>query len=1308
MPGWERLDIPPLENPTGFQGVAFVKTATGEVVVASRGTEILGADGDVQADIQMAKGELPYQYIYAKRFLNTVRAANPGAQITLTGHSLGGSLTQLLAAETGFQAVTFNAFGTKELIAGLNDLYRLDIDPNGDFDHITNHRTGFDPFSIAPGTSHLGAVETHVVPSEVAAAAAVLLASRFPFLSAAGIGTLGWWSHSIDRFTNEAMPLPGHSVSDLFAAEFLEFAFGVGATIDGIPDAIGNLFNSAQAAILRRDPLTLDLDGDGLETIGIDAANPVFFDHNGDGVRTASGWVLPDDGFLVLDRNGNGTIDDGTELFGDSTPLHDETGAVIGRAVDGFDALAQQDTNGDGVVDVEDANWSALRVWRDLNQDGVSQADELFTLDELGIVALSVDKRANRTPLANGNLIADLGTFTRLDGSSGTLGEVTAEMGDIDLIEDTFRSRFTDAIPLTEVTAILPDMNGSGAVRGLREAATLSPDLAALLQAYSVADTRAEQMALLDQLIVEWGRTSELAVTGDGAYGGRPTTVNIAGVVAGSDAFDVWMDRLQTLERFSGRAFGVPAADAPQVAVDLFAERRHLLDQAWNALRTSVYDALLLQTRLQPYVATLSLSITDAGIQFSFDGMHAAFEARFADAPGEAVRDLLDLQRLVGTRLAGLGWDGHGQLRDWLALAVDDPHLLPGIVAALSDFGYSGLRVDGAGTPRSDVVIGADVGATLSGGAGHDLVLGGPGDDVLHGGAGDDILYGGEGDDTYVFRLGDGADIIVETHGDAGEDGLRFGPGINPSDLAIVVEADRLVFVHANGRDRIAIANWFHTMAEDAYRLDTVGFDDGRSFALDAIQWAGDAGETLEGQTASNILVGGAGDDVLIGGDGNDWLDGRGGADVMSGGDGDDTYIVDDPDDVVVEHADGGIDTVESRISWTLGEHVENLRLVGTASISGTGNAFDNVIVGNAGHNTLLGLAGDDTLIGGDGNDVLDGGPGRDRMIGGRGNDFYHVDDRGDVVVERAGEGIDTVFSTISYALPDHVEHLHLIGDGARNGTGNDLDNTIIGNGASNRLYGGAGNDTLDGAAAADFMYGGTGDDIYIVDNPGDKVIEFEGEGVDTVRSTVSFKLPEHVENLTLLGAEHLEGRGNELDNIMVGNDGNNRLHGGDGNDVLRGGAGDDQLYGGDGDDVLDGGIGNDHLEGGRGNDTYLFGRGSGQDTILDHDLTPGNVDVLKFAAGVTADQLWFARNGSDLEVSIVGTPDSVTVMNWYADDAYRIEQIRTHDGGLLEDGQVDALVSAMAAFAPPAAGQSSLPAHYRETLDPVIAASWQ
>jgi len=133
-----------------------------------------------------------------------------------------------------------------------------------------------------------------------------------------------------------------------------------------IPDGFNDKYNDGRSAIVRRDPLILDLDGDGLETVGADDADAVMFDHDGDGVKAKSGWIKPDDGLLVLDRNGNGTIDNGGELFGDSTRKQDGT-----LAKDGFDALADLDSNGDGVVDANDERFAELRVWRDLNSDGI-------------------------------------------------------------------------------------------------------------------------------------------------------------------------------------------------------------------------------------------------------------------------------------------------------------------------------------------------------------------------------------------------------------------------------------------------------------------------------------------------------------------------------------------------------------------------------------------------------------------------------------------------------------------------------------------------------------------------------------------------------------------------------------------------------------------------------------------------------------------------------------------------------------------------------------------------------------------------
>ncbi|MBF0308390.1 MAG: hypothetical protein HQL56_02515, partial [Magnetococcales bacterium] len=190
-------------------------------------------------------------------------------------------------------------------------------------------------------------------------------------------------------------------------------------------------------------------------------------------------------------------------------------------------------------------------------------------------------------------------------------------------------------------------------------------------------------------------------------------------------------------------------------------------------------------------------------------------------------------------------------------------------------------------------------------------------------------------------------------------------------------------------------------------------------------------------------------------------------------------------------------------------------------------------------------------------------------------------------------------------------------------------------------------------------------------------------------------------------GGDSLYGRsGNDT---LLGGVGDDSLNGEEGDDVLLGDVGNDTLSGDNGNDSLNGGEGNDSLYGGAGNDTYLMGNGSGADSLYDYDWMSGNVDRMSVGEGVTADQLWFRRVGAvGLEVSIIGGTDKITLSNWYSGSAYHIEQFKTADGKTLLDSQVDALVSAMATFAPPAAGQTTLPPDYQSALNPVIATNWQ
>ncbi|MBF9197510.1 calcium-binding protein [Microvirga terrestris] len=259
-----------------------------------------------------------------------------------------------------------------------------------------------------------------------------------------------------------------------------------------------------------------------------------------------------------------------------------------------------------------------------------------------------------------------------------------------------------------------------------------------------------------------------------------------------------------------------------------------------------------------------------------------------------------------------------------------------------------------------------------------------------------------------------------------------------------------------------------------------------------------------------------------------------------------------------------------------------------------TGNALANVLSGNAENN------------------ALDGGGGADTLSGGQGADTYYVDDENDVVIEAAGEGQDIVLSYASHTLSDEVEALVLQGMEQLRGTGNALDNTIIGNGNGNLLEGRGGDDnliawdgddTLDGGEGADSLNGGRGNDTCVVDDEGDRIIESAGEGEDTVIASIDYTLGDNLEHLRFAGAQSLIGIGNGLDNRLTGADGSDTLEGGIGNDTLSGGAGNDVLVGGDGIDTA-------VFTGTRGNYSIIE-NADGSFTIVDTLLGGDGVDEL-------------------------------------------------------------------------------------------------
>jgi len=163
-------------------------------------------------------------------------------------------------------------------------------------------------------------------------------------------------------------------------------------------------------------PLILDLDGNGVSTLGLGSG--VQFDINATGQKISTGWVAPTDGLLALDRNHNGTIDDGSELFGSATILPDGS-----KAANGYAALAALDTNHDGVIDSRDSAYADLVVWVDSNSDGISESGELHSLASLNIASISVNDQA-ASSVQNGNIVGLTSTYTSTDGSTHAAADV--------------------------------------------------------------------------------------------------------------------------------------------------------------------------------------------------------------------------------------------------------------------------------------------------------------------------------------------------------------------------------------------------------------------------------------------------------------------------------------------------------------------------------------------------------------------------------------------------------------------------------------------------------------------------------------------------------------------------------------------------------------------------------------------------------------------------------------------------------------------------------------------------------------------
>ena len=556
------------------------------------------------------------------------------------------------------------------------------------------------------------------------------------------------------------------------------------------------------------------------------------------------------------------------------------------------------------------------------------------------------------------------------------------------------------------------------------------------------------------------------------------------------------------------------------------------------------------------------------------------------------------------------------------------------------------------GNDEVNVIRGSGGDDKLYGRGGNDMLRGGAGNDWLEGGAGDDYwLEGGSGRDTYSFDAGDGADTVVNAGEGAAQDTVEFGPGIlsfnwlwferSGDDLKVSV----LTTAAGDSGGSITVKDWY------AGQHNQLTFKLGNK----RLSWSGADALATKMEAMTRPSAGPWTEKSL-----NDIVTAKslrsGAAPDVRGGSGND---------------------------WIYG--------AGTVSHTIDGFGGDDVLIGGLAGDTLKGGDGADRLFGNDGDDKLYGGDGRDKLYGGDGDDTLE-----------GGAGNDYL-------------------DG---GLGND---TLKGGEGKDVLRGGAGADKFDGGGVD-----GGGTTVYYDDAPDGVTVDLKMEwrltGAGEWQQTGHAKGDQYTKIRRVRGSEHNDRiRGTEGVNVIRGSGGDDEIYGLGGRDRLIGNGGADSLYGGaDGDwlfgvegaDTLDGGAGNDWLEGGAGDDTltggkgadvYKFGRGGDADTVDNTGDDSGGEsaasDTVRFGSGIDADQLWFARSGDDLRVSIVGTTDSITVKDWYDGTTTQRVGFELSNGQLLTRAGAEELVIAMAAMTQPTgADASEWTSTQYDTLKPIMA----
>ena len=783
--------------------------------------------------------------------------------------------------------------------------------------------------------------------------------------------------------------------------------------------------NAKQKTDPPKDPIVLDLNQDGIYST--DLEHGTHFDYDGDGFAEKTAWVTAEDGLLVRDINGNGIIDNGSELFGDRTILSD--GSV---AADGFQALQDLDDNGDGIINHLDRAFLELKVWTDKNGDGITQADELHTLTELDITGILLNKTGNRTD-QNGNTITGTAEILREEKSRLNLAELNFR---IDYSDTTY----TQKIEIPQEIAAMPQLIAAGTVLSLQEAMTLDKELQTLVSEFLNADESVRRENLLQALVLKW--------------------TGCENIEEGSRGTNMEASKLAVIEKLCGQAYtGVDGANPNVTAAEI-------LNGVYNDIMDNIRCKLLVQAGMRELIGhTVIITRPATGEkQIDYSEIMQIFDTKIQE---NTIETMMMFEYYI-TYISKMSSVSDLYNREKLNEAIDkSPYK-----TYYKDILNHSIKL--YGTSGNDTISDNSNSSMILAGEGNDTIYGGNGDDYIIGGAGNDSLIGGDGADTYFFNLGDGQDVIdnYDYYGWR-NDKIVFGEGINPEDIKAVRDGNDLLLTNEKSGDSVRLLQAY-TGYNCAYWLGKIEFADGTVWTPDTL-W--ELTRHREGTAGDDIMTGisggyyynvneifraGAGNDTIYGGNGDDTLIGGEGNDSLIGGDGADTYFFNlgDGQDVIDNYDYYG--WRNDRIVFGEGINPEDIKAVrdGNDLLLTKEKSGDSVRLLQAytGYNCAYwlgkiefadgtvwtpdtlweltrhreGTAGDDIMTGISGgyyynvNEIFNAGEGNDTIYGGNGDDTYIFDKNfgTDVVYDSCGA------NTIAFGEGIAIEELNVLRNG--------------------------------------------------------------------------------------------------------------------------------------------------------------------------------------------------------------------------------------------------------------------------------------